>query len=255
MTLSLRAEALAAGEDGLSLLRSAASHSRLPDHLPGLGAAHFLRIATHVPDDVGERRGRVGELLDQLTDEGKMPTGLELVQQAVRRLGKPIRVKVLNPDPDVGRAAVDITDMARFSGGEQLTGAILLYCTLAQLRARSRGKHRRHSSILVLDNPIGRASRVRFLELQREVARAMGVQLIYTTAVNDHDALRTLPNIIRLRNQRIDRNTGHQVVERTLEEGDHVEAARLVRDEDAAAAMPTGGTPDAEESEEQADVE
>lgn len=149
----LMAEALAAGEDGLSLLRSAASHSRLPDHLPSLGGAHFLRIATHAPDDVGERRGRVGELIDQLVDEGKMPTGLELVQQAVRRLGKPIRVKVLNPDPDVDRAAVDITDMARFSGGEQLTGAILLYCTLAQLRARSRGKHRRHSSILVLRQP------------------------------------------------------------------------------------------------------
>ena len=42
--------------------------------------------------------------------------------------------------------------MARFSGGEQLTSAILLYCTLAQLRVRRRGHFRRHSSVLALDN-------------------------------------------------------------------------------------------------------
>ena len=41
----------------------------------------------------------------------------------------------------------------------------------------------------------------------------MGVQLIYTTGVNDYDALRALPKIVRLRNQRVDRGSGHQVVE------------------------------------------
>ena len=62
---------------------------------------------------------------------------------------------------------MDIVNLAPLSGGEQLTAAILLSCTLAQLRARSRGG-RRSSSVLILDNPIGRASRVRFLELQRD---------------------------------------------------------------------------------------
>jgi hypothetical protein len=122
---------------------------------------------------------------------------------------------------------VVLADMARFSGGEQLTSAILLYCTLAQLRARNRGLGRSPSSVLVLDNPIGRASRARFLELQREVARAMGVQLIYTTGVNDFEALHVLPNVIRLRNERMDRNTGQQLVEHEAE----VSAARVGRDE------------------------
>lgn len=153
-----------------------------------------------------------------------------LVQQAVRRLARPIRARVLNPDPDLDRQSVDIPDMARFSGGEQLTGAILLYCTLAQLRVRTRGLSRKPSTVLLLDNPIGRASRVRFLELQREVARAMGVQLIYTTAVNDLEALRSLPNIIRIRNQRVDRNTGYRVIEQDNFES-KLEAARIVRSE------------------------
>ncbi len=226
-------ESLEAAEDGLSLLRSAASQSRLPDYFPQLGGAHFLRITTHSPESLSERRGRVAELIDELVDQGDIPVGVELVQAAVRRLAKPIRVKVLNPDPDLAQEAVDITDMALFSGGEQLTGAILLYCSLAQLRARTRGRFRSPSSVLILDNPIGRASRVRFLEMQRDVARAMGVQLLYTTAVNDHDALRTLPNVIRLRNQRLDLNSRQRVVEFDVEDRASMEAARVVRREHA----------------------
>ena len=82
--------------------------------------------------------------------------------------------------------------------------------------------------MLVLDNPIGRASRVRFLELQREVARAMGIQLFYTTGVEDLEALRTLPNVIRVRNSRIDRNTGHHVLEH---DATRLEVARIARTE------------------------
>lgn len=228
---TLISEVLAAAEEGLAVLKSAASRSLLPDHVPGLGGSQFLRILTHVPDQDAERRGRIGELVDGLVDSGEMPGGLGLVQQAVRRLARPIRARVLNPDPDLDRQSVDIPDMARFSGGEQLTGAILLYCTLAQLRVRTRGLSRKPSTVLLLDNPIGRASRVRFLELQREVARAMGVQLIYTTAVNDLEALRALPNIIRIRNQRIDRNTGYRVIEQD-DPVSVIEAARIVRSED-----------------------
>lgn len=224
-------EALAAAEEGLRLLRTATNQSRLPETVPALGGARFLRVTSHEPDDRAERRGRIGELIDEIIDEGELPGGLALVQHAVRKVGRPLRVKVLNPDPDLERKAVDIIDMARFSGGEQLTAAILLYCTLARLRARSRGALRAASSVLILDNPIGRASRVRFLELQREVARAMGVQLFYTTAVNDHDALRALPNVIRMRNERVDRRTGQRLVEQVTDEPGHIEAARVVRGE------------------------
>ncbi|MBW2079163.1 MAG: hypothetical protein JRI71_16755 [Deltaproteobacteria bacterium] len=226
-------EALAAAEEGLGLVKSAANSSRLPDHVPGLGGTHFLRIKTDEPAEAGERKGRIGELIDELVDEGEMPSGISLVQRAVRRLARQIRVKVLNPDPDLDRKAVDITEMSRFSGGEQLTGAILLYCTLAQLRARNRGLSRKPSTVLLLDNPIGRVSRVRFLDLQREVARAMGVQLIYTTAVNDLEALRSLPNVIRMRNQRFDLNSGFRMVEHETEPAS-VDMARIVRHEDEA---------------------
>lgn len=228
----------AVAEEGMKLLRQASSLSKLPDHVPGIGGAHFLRIQTQEPDGPSERRARLAELIDELLEGKHELGGVALVQAAVRRLARPVQVRVLHPDPALDRRTVSIPEMARSSGGEQLTGAILLYCTLARVRGRSRGLSRRASSVLILDNPIGRASRVRFLELQRDVARAMGVQLIYTTGVNDHEALRALPNVIRLRNERVDRNTGRRLVEHAPDEARVIEAVRIGRRENATAATP-----------------
>jgi hypothetical protein len=74
-------------------------------------------------------------------------------------------------------------------------------------------QRRNGSSVLVLDNPIGTASRLSFLEMQREVASAMNVQPIYATAVNDLNAVGALENVIRLRNTRADRRTGRRFIE------------------------------------------
>jgi hypothetical protein len=226
----------AVAEEGMKLLRQASSLSKLPDHVPGIGGAHFLRIQTQEPGDPSEKRARLAELIDEILEGDHDLKGVALVQSAVRRLARPVQVRVMHPDPALGRRPVSIPEMARSSGGEQLTGAILLYCTLARVRGRSRGLSRRASSVLILDNPIGRASRVRFLELQRDVARAMGVQLIYTTGVNDHEALRALPNVIRLRNERVDRNTGRRLVEHAPDEARIIEAVRIGRRENAPAA-------------------
>lgn len=223
-------------EEGLGLLRKAQRQSVLPATLPTLGGSQFLHINLTVPDDPADRRARLGELVDEWVNTGEVPSAIGLIQQAVRRLARPIRVKVLNPDPDVKAQAVDITEMSRFSGGERLTCAILLYCTLAQLRARTRGLSRSPSSVLLLDNPIGRASRPKFLELQRAVAREMGVQLIYTTGVDDYGALHALPNTIRLRNSRVSRATGQKLVEVEPSDESVIETAQISRKEPSAGA-------------------
>ncbi len=196
-----------------ALLRGAENASRLPLDVPGTGRAKFLHIAAEPPQDPGELRGKLGTLVDDLLDAGAAEGGLALAKRVVRKLARRIRVRVVKPDPDApDRAPVDITGLAKFSGGERLTAAILLYCTLANLRARNRGRETR-TGVLLLDNPVGTASRVSFLEMQRRVAHAMGVQLIYATGVNDLDAIGTLPNVIRLRNDHFDRRTGRKLVE------------------------------------------
>jgi len=230
---------LNAAEEGLRQLKLADRASHVPLEVPEIGGAQFLRISTKEPLTPTARIEMIAQLVDEMVDDDDFPTGVYLVQRAVRQLARPFRVRVLNPDPASPQRYVSITDTARFSGGEQLTCAILLYCTLANVRARARGQNRQPSSVLLLDNPIGRASRVRFLDMQRHFARAMGIQLVYTTAVNDHEALSILPNIIRLRNERIDRNRGHRLLEHDEagEPGEEIigllESTRVAKHEDS----------------------
>ena len=68
------------------------------------------------------------------------------------------------------------------------------------------------AGVLILDNPVGISSKEDFIRLQLDLARQMGVQLLYTTGVNDLGALSVLPMIVRLRNQSRDRVTGDLLV-------------------------------------------
>lgn len=204
---------LNAAEEGLRLLKLADRASAVPLNVPEIGGSQFLRISSKEPAAPTDRLELIQDLVDKLIDEDILPSGVALVQRAVRQLARPFRVRVLNPDPGSPQRFIEITETARFSGGEQLTCAILLYCTLANVRARTRGLNRQPTGVLLLDNPIGRASRTMFIDMQRQFAGAMGIQLVYTTAVNDLEALSILPNIIRLRNERVDRNRGHRLLE------------------------------------------
>jgi hypothetical protein len=60
----------------------------------------------------------------------------------------------------------------------------------------------------------------------------MGVQLVYTTAVDDREAVGVLPHWIRLRNDRRDTRTGSQHVEMVDSDADdhtRVSAAHMWR--------------------------
>jgi hypothetical protein len=65
--------------------------------------------------------------------------------------------------------------------------------------------------------------------MQRQFASAMGIQLIYTTAVNDLEALSILPNVVRLRNERTDLNRGHRLLEHDVEISGKLEAIRVAQ--------------------------
>ncbi len=225
-------EVLTVADEAVAILKSAERASRLPESLGAWGGQAFLRVDLEVPTTDDERRARLGPLVDELVQSGKIPGGLELAQRAVLRLhgSRSLRVTILKPEPSRRLERVDVVSMMNFSGGERLTAAVLLYCTLVRLRAERRGTHRNvRGNVLLLDNPIGTCSSVPLIELQREVAKAMGTQLIYTTGVDDLAALAQLPNVVRLRNaHRSQRGTRH--VTRGGDEHDQgVVAARVVR--------------------------
>ncbi|MGB6162111.1 MAG: hypothetical protein WBF75_06000 [Pseudonocardiaceae bacterium] len=191
----------------LRTLRLAQRLSRLPEGLSDWSGQEFLRIRF---DDIDEAvlLDRLGEVVDQaaagVERGGKdQRDGMSLLLHGVRAaMPKGVRVEMLKPDVVLRTERVRISEIRDvFSGGQQLTAAIILYCTMAALRANDRGEgRRRHSGVLFLDNPIGRASAGYLLELQLGVAKALGVQLIYTTGLFDAGALSVFPLIIRLRN-------------------------------------------------------
>lgn len=216
-------QSLATVADGaLYLINTLERVSELPAGLGAWSGRPFVIARLSVPKTQAERDARLGILVDELVQRASIPGGLELSQRAVGALVGPqgARVSILKPDATMREERNPIQALSSFSRGQQLTAAILLYCTLAQLRARQRGRGRGSApaGVLILDNPIGTCSSVPLLELQRRVGQAMRVQLVYTTGVEDRDAIATLANTIRLRNRHRDRVSGaHHVTQEGVE--------------------------------------
>jgi len=213
----------------LGTLRAAQRLSRLPDRLGDWSGQEFLRISFSDPDPatLADALGAVVDAAATTTvaragsaaepdrtggsaaggPGGRGPAvrmdGMTLLLRGVRAaLPRGVRVEVLKPDAVLRTERVRVSELGDvFSGGQQLTAAIILYCTMAALRANDRGQLRTpHAGVLFLDNPIGRASAGYLLDLQLAVADRLGVQLVYTTGLFDTAALAAFPLVIRLRN-------------------------------------------------------
>lgn len=192
----------------LGRLRAAQRASRLPADLADWSGLEFLRISFTQPEDAVLTE-RLGQVLDEFTSPvfGKGAAkrdGMSILLSGVKTAVQPrgVRVEILKPDAVLRDERIRVGEIGDvFSGGQLLTAAIILYCTMAWLRAGERGHtQRQHAGVLFLDNPIGRASAGYLLELQLTVARKLGVQLIYTTGLFDTNALSVFPLIVRLRN-------------------------------------------------------
>jgi hypothetical protein len=135
--------------------------------------------------------------------QGVKPEGMDLLKAAIHEAvgHRGFRVKVLKPADDIATTTEDISALAKWSGGEKLTVCVALYCTIAKLRAVNTGRKEKSGGMLVLDNPIGRASHGPLIQLQRKVAAAQGVQLLYATGVKDFDAVSLFPGVTRLDNR------------------------------------------------------
>ncbi|MEV6794290.1 hypothetical protein AB0M87_20385 [Streptomyces sp. NPDC051320] len=196
-------------ESALTTLRSAQRLSQLPEGLGEWSGQEFLRIRFDEPDQATLAE-RLGEVIDEATraalkkNSDLRRDGMSLLLRGVHAALEPrgVSVEILKPDAVLRAERVPVGQMGDvFSGGQLLTAAIALYCTMAALRSNDRGRDRhRHAGTLFLDNPIGRANATYLLELQRAVSDALGVQLLYTTGLFDTTALAEFPLVIRLRN-------------------------------------------------------
>lgn len=191
--------------EGARSLRSARRKSELPAGLGAWSHQPFLKIAVELAKDRAELDGRlrrfINDILERAAGGANLPLGADLICQATLACTeKAVTVEVLKPNKAQRLRYVPITDTATLSGGMRATAAIAMFCTLAKVRAANR-TGRVGVGTLVLDNPLGDANATYLVALQRLVAQMSDVQLVYTTGVNDMDALRLFPVLTRLTNE------------------------------------------------------
>ncbi|MGW0550110.1 hypothetical protein [Streptomyces altiplanensis] len=232
-------------ESVLDDLEEVSRHSTLPQQLGTWSGQRFLSLEIRHRAREEELQRRICAEVDLLTGAlsadaagktGVLPEAMTLTKRLVlAALGGRGNVvaKIMKPGQNLDTVNREtVTEMRRFSGGELLTVSVLLYCTLAKMRTLKRdGTAIGGVGTLLLDNPFGKANYGPFLALQRRVAEAHGIQLLYTTGSNDLPALGRFPLVIRMRNGS-DKRTRRRYVQIEETYGDAVSRAAATAQED-----------------------
>lgn len=218
----------------LKALARAQALSELPDTLGEWAGQRFLEVGPRATVETADAvlRDRCARLVDSLAGRGSpVPRGHELLWQATSAVvGEGNwKARVLKPSTTYAIERVSVERMRKWSGGEKVTISLLLFCTVAKLRAAGRGRDQPGLGVLPLDNPLGKANYVVFLDLQRKVAAANGIQLVFLTGVGDLKAVGRFPNVVRLRNSRSRSREYVSVAERTVAETDPAAAVDVTR--------------------------
>ncbi len=117
-------------------------------------------------------------------------------------------IKFLFPEKSQTVSYEPITKLIKSSGGEKLTVAIMLYCLIAHYRMKYLGIRKHNISYpLIMDNPIGTASRADLISMQVSLAKHLKIQLITFTHVSEVEALHQYYNFVTLKRSVSERNT------------------------------------------------
>ncbi|MGH3451684.1 MAG: hypothetical protein ACRDQW_13360, partial [Haloechinothrix sp.] len=212
-------------EAQLRLLRAVTRSSNIPAGFGELSGKPAFSIDFDKLDET-EALARLATRVDtwavQLAADPKRATRTEQIDRWLAEAAKDLvkvnaggaswRVKVLKPllDNRVHYCAPDRIEK-EYSGGQELTLAVLLYCCLAAVRSNHRTTGRRPAGALLLDNPFGKASNRQLIAMQQALAGKSGIQLICATGLNDPTVIAAFEGpdarVIRLRND-IDQRGG-----------------------------------------------
>lgn len=197
-----------------------AAQAKVPQGVPKFSGLAVLKTSFRTGDLPVEtaREKSVENFIYDIIAKSLIPaTGPDLAARLLRHVagGETYRfnIKILKPKEGQTDFYMPI-DRVTTSGGEGLTTAILLYCVLAQLRAEEADNRKGASGgVLILDNPFAKANKTVFIQAQRQMAAAMGLQLIYATGLKDYNALGQFQRFWRLRPARRGRASGRIQVE------------------------------------------
>ena len=184
------AQLLAVGSEGVRKLDKVAAATTLPREA-ALGAwsgKQFARVRHNALTDDGARESALGRVLDESVAGNARRRGLDLAFGATMALlqdGLEVTVLKPHPQPDDQYHPIEVVG-PEFSGGEELTIKLVLFCAVSAVRTAERaGRARgiRRAGPLLIDNPIGTASRESLVDLQLRLARHLDAQFIPFTGL------------------------------------------------------------------------
>lgn len=195
----------------LGLLNSALD-KRVPVTAPYVAGKAVLKMrANFAAINLEARRQALTHYLDSLIQSNVLPAkGSDLVAEAVIRMygGRPLGLQVLRMVIDESQQYVPVEKISN-SGGEGVVMALFLYVVITQLRAETQAKLQKVAGgPLILDNPFAKATSPTMWKAQRLLAQAMGVQLVFATAIQDYNALAEFSAFVRLRRAGQNSKTG-----------------------------------------------
>ncbi len=203
----------------LHILRRMTRNGRIPDHVPRFGGQQVFRMsADFSPIPAAQRREILRSYVTDLAETDRVPESgqdiaAELVDRLTRAIGRSsLGIRLLKPKGEGDTEYMPI-DKVTVSGGELLTAAMMIYLVLARLRAEAMQGRASDGGVLIMDNPLGKANKALLLKTQIGLADAMGIQLFYTTGIQDTNALAEFENIVRLRRSSQSRATGRIHIE------------------------------------------
>lgn len=217
-------------ESGISLLRKA-TKIKVPSSVARIGDQPIIKLVQAHLDPQAPLFDLMKERIRSMASESSIPlSGQQLVADIIWNItherGRGLNIKLLKPEPgNIGFNHYGINSLSS-CGGEMLTIALMLYMVNARLRAEAHGRHLGKCGSLFLDNPFGKANKPWLVEIQRSLASALGIQLIYLSGIKDINTLFKFGHHLHLRLAGSkDKNTGRQIVETVrLEINEHAVA-------------------------------
>lgn len=202
--------------EGIQLLNRACAKT-MPITAPYVGGKPILKMkASFSGVSVDNRKDAIRHYLNGLIKNNMIPAnGADLVAQCLTAIcgRQELGLQVLKMEQNEVYQ-YQLAGELKGSKGQGTVIAMFLYLLISQLRADTQARTKRGGGgPLILDNPFAKVQTRALIDVQRLLAKEIGVQLIFFTANADYNILSGFRRVIRLRKSGANSKTNRSHIE------------------------------------------
>ncbi|WLH14728.1 hypothetical protein PSH74_10610 [Pseudomonas hefeiensis] len=199
-------------EEGMSVLKKACQ-VMVPKGAPYVGGKVIMKMR-HLITGVSTEAGKasIRHYLNTLIEAKVIPEhGADLVAAGMINLSpqRAFGLQLLQMEQNADHQYQDAGRLKK-SGGQGVVIAMFMYLMMSQLRRTHQAVTKRGGGCpLILDNPFAKVQTRALIDVQIMLAEAIGVQLIFFTAMKDVNILAGFQRVIRLRKEGVKSGRSH----------------------------------------------